>query len=224
MTRTSTLIVRDEPEPLDLAFLQHAQHLGLRLRRSCRRLRRGRSCPRSAISNLPICFSVAPVNAPRSWPNSSDSISSSGIAAQLTWTNRSLRAQAAAMDRPRDQFLADAALAEDQHGRVGRRRAPDLLDDLLQRRAVADELMPRLERRPQLPVLAPQRAELEPFAHGVEHVVLRQRLLDEAERAEPAGFERRRRRAVRRDHHDRQRVVRRRAAGSALRGRRGPAS
>ena len=44
--------------------------------------------PRSACSNLPICFSVAPVNDPFSWPNSSDSISSSGIAAQLTCTNR----------------------------------------------------------------------------------------------------------------------------------------
>ena len=45
--------------------------------------------PRSACSNLPTCFSVAPVNDPFSWPNSSDSISSSGIAAQLTCTNRS---------------------------------------------------------------------------------------------------------------------------------------
>ena len=32
-------------EALDFALLQHAQHLGLRLRRSCRRFRRGRSCP-----------------------------------------------------------------------------------------------------------------------------------------------------------------------------------
>ena len=45
--------------------------------------------PRSACSNLPTCFSVAPVNDPFSCPNSSDSISSSGIAAQLTCTKRS---------------------------------------------------------------------------------------------------------------------------------------
>ena len=45
--------------------------------------------PLSACSNLPICFSVAPVNEPFSWPNSSDSISSSGIAAQFTCTKRS---------------------------------------------------------------------------------------------------------------------------------------
>ena len=111
------------------------------------------------------------------------------------------------MDRARDQLLADAALAENQHRRVGRRRAPHLVHDLRQRRAVADQLVPRLERRPQLTVLAPQRAELDAFAHGIEHVVLRERLLDEAERAEPAGLERGRRGAVRRDHHDRQRLV-----------------
>ena len=43
----------------------------------------------SACSNLPICFSVAPVNDPFSWPKSSDSIRSSGMAAQFTCTNRS---------------------------------------------------------------------------------------------------------------------------------------
>ena len=45
--------------------------------------------PLSACSNFPTCFSVAPVNEPFSCPNSSDSIRSSGMAAQLTWTNRS---------------------------------------------------------------------------------------------------------------------------------------
>ena len=43
--------------------------------------------PPSASSNFPRRRASAPVNAPFSWPNSSDSISSSGIAAQLTSTN-----------------------------------------------------------------------------------------------------------------------------------------
>ena len=43
--------------------------------------------PPSAISNRPRLRAVAPVKAPRSWPNSSDSISSRGIAAQFTFTN-----------------------------------------------------------------------------------------------------------------------------------------
>ena len=40
--------------------------------------------PPSASANLPFLVVVAPVNAPRTWPNSSDSSSVSGIAAQLT--------------------------------------------------------------------------------------------------------------------------------------------
>src|SRR5256885_14556336 len=43
--------------------------------------------PLSASSNLPGFSLVAPVNAPRSWPNSSDSSSSLGSAAQLILTN-----------------------------------------------------------------------------------------------------------------------------------------
>jgi hypothetical protein len=54
---------------------------------------------------------------------------------------------------------------------------------------------------------APEGPELQPLAHGVEHVVLRQGLLDEPEGAEPSGFERRRRRAVGGDDHDGQRFV-----------------
>jgi len=43
--------------------------------------------PPSASSKRPLLRPVAPVNAPFSCPNSSDSISSSGIAAQFTATN-----------------------------------------------------------------------------------------------------------------------------------------
>ena len=40
--------------------------------------------PPSASANLPFLVVVAPVKAPRIWPNSSDSSSVSGIAAQFT--------------------------------------------------------------------------------------------------------------------------------------------
>ena len=43
--------------------------------------------PPSASSNLPRRIAAAPVNAPFSWPNSSLSMSSVGMAAQLTLTN-----------------------------------------------------------------------------------------------------------------------------------------
>ena len=47
--------------------------------------------PPAACSNLPDERWTAPVKAPRSWPNSSDSISSRGIAAMLSATNGPLR-------------------------------------------------------------------------------------------------------------------------------------
>ncbi len=51
--------------------------------------------PESAVTNFPICLRTAPVKLPFSWPKSSDSISSSGMAAQLTCTScRSRRAEA----------------------------------------------------------------------------------------------------------------------------------
>jgi hypothetical protein len=49
------------------------------------------SVPPSACSNRPDARVLAPVNAPRSWPNNSDSIRSRGIAAMLTATNGPLR-------------------------------------------------------------------------------------------------------------------------------------
>ena len=76
-------------------LLQDAQDLGLRLEASCPRPRRGTACPPSASSNLPFLAVSAPVKAPRVWPKSSLSISSSGMAAQLTSTNGPGGAQAA---------------------------------------------------------------------------------------------------------------------------------
>jgi hypothetical protein len=41
----------------------------------------------------------------------------------------------------REQFLARAGFAEEQHGRVGRGDRSDLVQDLLQRFALADDLL-----------------------------------------------------------------------------------
>ena len=61
------------------------------------------------------------MNAPFSWPKSSLSISAAGSAAQLTLMNGFPAAGCAGVDGARDELLAGAGLAEDQHGRVGRR-------------------------------------------------------------------------------------------------------
>jgi hypothetical protein len=83
------------------------------------------SVPPWASSKRPFFCPVAPVNAPRSCPNSSLSISSRGIAAQLTLMNGPLAPLARLVDRPRHQLLAGAALALDQHPRP---RRPDPRD------------------------------------------------------------------------------------------------
>ena len=53
-------------------------------RRSISEISSSSSVPPLASSNLPMRRATAPVNAPFSWPNNSDSSSFSGIAAQLT--------------------------------------------------------------------------------------------------------------------------------------------
>ena len=60
----------------------------------------------------------APVNAPRSWPNSSLSSSSVGSAAQFTLTKGLVAAARSAMEFARDHFLADAAFTAQEHGHV----------------------------------------------------------------------------------------------------------
>ena len=79
------------------------------------------SVPPSATSNRPRVSRSAPVNAPRTWPNSVDSSSVSGMAAQFSPTNGRSRRGPLRVDRARDQLLAGAALAldDDRQRRVG---------------------------------------------------------------------------------------------------------
>ncbi len=154
ITRTSTLIVRDDPSrstsPSCSTRSTFACVLALMSPTSSRKI-----VPRSAISNLPTCFSVAPVNAPRSWPKSSDSISSSGMAAQLTCTNRSLARRLlrwiaraiSSLPTPLSPRISTVAFVGDA------RRTWSMI--CFERGALADELMPRLERGSQRAVLAP---------------------------------------------------------------------
>ena len=65
-------------------------------------------------------------------------------------------AQAVAVDGARDELLADAALALDQHRRVGRRGAADRGHHLLQRGAVADHLVADFDRLLERSVLVAQ--------------------------------------------------------------------
>jgi hypothetical protein len=60
--------------------------------------------------------------------------------------HRTVEAPAVMAHRLRDQLLAGAGFAADQHGGVGRRHAPDGAEQLLHRRAAADDQVVRGRR------------------------------------------------------------------------------
>ena len=100
--------------------------------------------PWLASSKRPMRWLMAPVKAPLSWPNSSLSSRPVGIAAQLSFTNAPIAPRAQLMDGARDQLLAGAGLARDEHGRIGRRDGLDLLQHAPQRGAAADDVLEQL--------------------------------------------------------------------------------
>ena len=99
--------------------------------------------PPCARSNAPTCDRSAPVNAPRSWPNSSLSISVGGSAPQSTTTNGRPCA-AEVVQRSRDQLLARAGLARDQHRDVASRRLRDVRHQPPHHRRATDHAAERL--------------------------------------------------------------------------------
>ena len=125
MTRTLTLMGVLPPTRSKVPRLQHAQNL---------RLRGGRHVADFIEKNRAACCIartcrcvavVAPVNEPRSWPNSSLSSSCSGIAAQLMARNGCALRWLWLIDRAGDEFLARAALAGDERGGVARGELAD---------------------------------------------------------------------------------------------------
>ena len=89
---------------------------------------------------------LAPVNAPRSWPNSSDSDQLLGNRRAVDRDERLRRARAAPVDGARHQLLADAALALDQHAQVVVGEHHDALEEFLRRGTLADQLADRRRR------------------------------------------------------------------------------
>ena len=98
-----------------------------------------KSVPPSACSKRPRRVVCAPVKAPRSWPNSSDSSRSFGIAAVLMATNGPL-ARAVLVQRVGDQLLARARLAGDQHRDDALAQPADRPEHVLHRRRLAEDL------------------------------------------------------------------------------------
>src|SRR5262249_23225257 len=97
------------------------------------------SAPAAASSKRPGFWRSAPVNAPRSWPKSSDSSNASGRAAQLTGQEGTVGPAARGVNRARDGLLARAALAGDHHGGLGRGPFGGECQTLAQRPRAADD-------------------------------------------------------------------------------------
>jgi hypothetical protein len=72
-----------------------------------------------ASSKRPRLRATAPVKAPRSWPKSSLSMSSLGMAAQFTFTKGPLARGERRWIGPGDELLAGAGLAGDEHPHAG---------------------------------------------------------------------------------------------------------
>ena len=85
-TRVSTVMSRNPPTRLNVIVSSTRRSLACNAGFSSPISSRY-SVPPSASSNTPFFIALASVNAPRSWPNNSDSSRASGSAAQLTAMN-----------------------------------------------------------------------------------------------------------------------------------------
>src|SRR5688572_9912244 len=106
------------------------------------------------------------------------------------------------MNRARDQFLARAVLAGDEHAR---RRHRDLLDLARQRTdrvRLADDLESRLDRFAKARILFLQGQVLQGIAKENENAIGVERLLEDVVGAELCGFDRGLDGCVTADHHD----------------------
>ena len=116
---------------------------------------------------------------------------------------RPLAAARAGMEQPRDDFLARARRAGDQHAAVGRADAVELLAKLGDRVGFADEILIPAGTLPQLFVLALQPRRFDRALDDDQQPVRFERLLDEVVSADldrrDGGFDI----AVAADHHDR---------------------
>ena len=97
--------------------------------------------PPSASWNLPRCLSVAPVNEPFSWPNRIELDQILRDRAAIDGDEGPARPVGRALDRARDQLLADAALTLDQDRDVRLRRAFAEAEHLAHGAGFRDEIL-----------------------------------------------------------------------------------
>ena len=121
------------------AGLQHAQELDLQLDRHLGDLVEEERAACGRARSTPCAAAAAPVKLPRSWPNSSLSISVGEMAPQLSGRKGALRPPRQQVERLRGELLAGAALADQEDRGVGRRHPVEHLVERLHRRRGAQQ-------------------------------------------------------------------------------------
>ena len=111
------------------------------------------------------------------------------------------------MNGARDQLLARAILASDQHARRGLCDSVNLLDDRANRRRTADHLVARLNRRLEPLILLRELNATNRVAQRHENAIGIQRLLENVVGAELRGFDGILNRRVPTDHDDDRRRI-----------------
>src|SRR3569623_1103245 len=196
--RPQALLAADARE---LAGLQHAQHL--RLRRQCHVADLVEEA-RAAGGNLEQAALLRDGAGERAALVAEqlalDQLGRDRLAVDLG--ERAAAHRAVAVDRARDELLAGAALAGDQHAAARRCDLRDLPAQLRHHRRAAEQLPPRIglaQRRD----LARHPPPIERIAHRHHHAVPVARLLHAVGRTEPRRRDRILDRRVATDHHDR---------------------
>ena len=123
----------------DLALLQNAQQIGLRLQADVANFVEEN---RSAFGNFELAFLAVLRAGERAFLVSEEFALEQrlGQRAAVNGDQRMESSRAGMVDRARHQFLAGAAFARDQHGRVGRTNGLNGLENLAHGPALADDV------------------------------------------------------------------------------------
>ena len=201
MTRASTVIGSSSPTRSEAAFVQRAQHLGLRLQAHVADFVEEQ---RAAVGLLELAFLVGGRAGKRALAMAEqfalDQVFGNGGAVDLD--EHGVLAQALRVDGARRQFLAGAGFAVDQHAAVGGRHQRNLLAQRLHGNAVAHDHAARLELLLEFQVLAAQPLGFDGVLQHDQRALDGERLFQEVEGAELGGAHRGLDVAVAGDHDD----------------------
>ena len=214
--RTLTRRVREEPTPLELAGLEHAQQLGLLVQRDVGDLVEEQ---RAAVGELEAADAIGLRVGERAL-HVAEQLALEHAFREAAGVHRHQRLAGARRDRVerlRDRALAGAVLAGDEHVRVRRPDARDQLQHRLHRRRLGDQVRParalvaqQRGSRPRAAGCGAARGRARPACgRSASSALVVPGLLDEVAGAAAHRLDRDVHRAPRRHHDDRQRRVER---------------